>query len=106
MHIPARYCTSYLGDIHIAPELSPMDFVGRFEAHLGDRGYAFDPGNNTPRASRVLIAGEIDAATLHCPAQSNQHAKRLQSLERRSRPNRSARRGAGYVLLVWQQICI
>jgi hypothetical protein len=60
-----------LGDIHITPELSPMDFAGRFETHLGDRRYAFDPRNNAPRASRVLIAGDRDAVTLPWPAQSN-----------------------------------
>ena len=61
MNIPARYCTGYLGDIHITPEPGPMDFAGWFEAFLGDHWYTFDARNNTPRAGRVLIARGRDA---------------------------------------------
>ena len=61
MNIPARYCTGYLGDIHIAPEPGPMDFAGWFEAWLGDRWCTFDARNNTPRVGRVLVARGRDA---------------------------------------------
>lgn len=62
MNIPARYCTSYLGDIGVPPVAAPMDFSGFFEAYLGHRWYAFDPRNNTRRVGRVLIARGRDAA--------------------------------------------
>ena len=62
MNIPARYCTGYLGDIHVVPEPGPMDFAGWFEAFLGDRWYTFDARNNTPRIGRVLIARGRDAS--------------------------------------------
>ena len=61
MNIPARYCTGYLGDIHIPPIPGPMDFAGWFEAYLGDRWYTFDARNNTPRVGRVLMARGRDA---------------------------------------------
>jgi hypothetical protein len=46
-----------------------MDIPAR--QYLDDRGYALDLGNNTPRASRVLSAGDRDAAVLHWPERSN-----------------------------------
>lgn len=61
MNIPARYCTGYLGDIHIPPIPGPMDFAGWFEAYLGERWYTFDARNNTPRIGRVLMARGRDA---------------------------------------------
>ena len=62
MNIPARYCTGYLGDIGRAPDPSPMDFAGWFEAYLGGAWHTFDPRNNVPRIGRVLIARGRDAA--------------------------------------------
>jgi transglutaminase-like putative cysteine protease len=61
MNIPARYCTGYLGDIRIPAVPAPMDFAGWFEAYLGDRWYAFDARNNTPRIGRILMARGRDA---------------------------------------------
>ncbi len=61
MNIPARYCTGYLGDTGTEPPYGPMDFAGWFEAYLGDRWFAFDARNNTPRIGRVLIARGRDA---------------------------------------------
>jgi transglutaminase-like putative cysteine protease len=61
MHIPARYATGYLGDIGV-PLVLPMDFSARFEVYLGDRWWAFDARNNTPRIGRVLMATGRDAA--------------------------------------------
>ncbi len=62
MNIPARYCTSYLGDIGVPPVPEPMDFAASFEAYLGGRWYAFDPRNNAQRIGRILIARGRDAA--------------------------------------------
>jgi transglutaminase-like putative cysteine protease len=62
MNIPARYCTSYLGDIGVPPVAAPMDFAASFEAFLGGRWHVFDPRNNAPRIGRVLIAQGRDAA--------------------------------------------
>jgi transglutaminase-like putative cysteine protease len=62
MNIPARYCTSYLGDIGVPPVNAPMDFAASFEAYLGGRWYSFDPRNNQPRIGRILIARGRDAA--------------------------------------------
>jgi transglutaminase-like putative cysteine protease len=62
MNIPARYCTGYLGDIGVPPDVAPMDFAGWFEAYLGDGWYTFDPRNLVPRIGRVLIAQGRDAA--------------------------------------------
>jgi transglutaminase-like putative cysteine protease len=62
LNIPARYCTSYLGDIGVPPVNAPMDFAASFEAYLGGRWYGFDPRNNQPRVGRILIAQGRDAA--------------------------------------------
>ena len=62
MNIPARYCTSYLGDIGVPTVPAPMDFAASFEAYLGGRWYSFDPRNNQPRIGRILIARGRDAA--------------------------------------------
>ncbi len=61
MNIPARYCTGYLGDMGTEPPYGPMDFAAWFEVWLGDRWYAFDARNNTPRIGRVLLARGRDA---------------------------------------------
>jgi transglutaminase-like putative cysteine protease len=62
MNIPARYCTSYLGDIGVPPVDAPMDFAGSFEAYLGGQWHTFDPRNNQPRVGRILIARGRDAS--------------------------------------------
>ena len=62
MHIPARYCTGYLGDIGLPRDPAPMDFSAWFEVFLGDRWYSFDARHNKPRIGRILIARGRDAA--------------------------------------------
>jgi transglutaminase-like putative cysteine protease len=61
MNIPARYCTGYLGDVGTPPPFPPGDFAAWFEAWIGGRWHIFDPRNNVPRASRVLMARGRDA---------------------------------------------
>lgn len=60
--IPARYAAGYLGEIHIPPTFSPMDFSAWFEVYLENRWWAIDARNNTPRIGRVLMATGRDAA--------------------------------------------
>jgi transglutaminase-like putative cysteine protease len=62
MNIPARYCTGYLGDIGVRPDLAPMDFSAWFEVFLDGRWLAFDARQNRPRIGRILIAQGRDAA--------------------------------------------
>jgi transglutaminase-like putative cysteine protease len=62
MNIPARYCTGYLGDVGTPPPFPPGDFAAWFEAWIGGRWYIFDPRNNVPRRSRVLMARGRDAS--------------------------------------------
>jgi transglutaminase-like putative cysteine protease len=62
MNIPARYCTGYLGDVGMPPPYGPGDFAAWFEAYLDGKWYMFDPRNNVPRMSRVLVARGHDAA--------------------------------------------
>jgi transglutaminase-like putative cysteine protease len=62
MNIPARYCTGYLGDVGTPPPYPPGDFAAWFEAWIGGRWHIFDPRNNVPRSSRVLMARGRDAA--------------------------------------------
>jgi transglutaminase-like putative cysteine protease len=62
MNIPARYCTGYLGDVGTPPPFPPGDFAAWFEAWIGGRWHIFDPRNNVPRMSRVLMARGRDAA--------------------------------------------
>ncbi len=62
MNIPARYCTGYLGDVGTPPPFPPGDFAAWFEAYLGGAWRLFDPRNNVPRQSRVLMARGRDAA--------------------------------------------
>jgi transglutaminase-like putative cysteine protease len=62
MNIPARYCTSYLGDIGVPADPAPMDFSGWFEAYLEDRWHVFDARHNTRRVGRIPIAYGRDAA--------------------------------------------
>jgi transglutaminase-like putative cysteine protease len=61
LNIPARYCTTYLGDIGVSPVDAPMDFAGCMEAFLGGAWHIFDPRNNARRVGRILIARGRDA---------------------------------------------
>jgi transglutaminase-like putative cysteine protease len=62
LNIPARYCTGYLGDVGQPPPYPPGDFAAWFEAWLGGAWHIFDPRNNEPRMSRILMARGRDAA--------------------------------------------
>ncbi len=62
LHIPARYCTGYLGDIRVPPVPAPMDFSAWFEVYLEDRWWTFDARYNCPRVGRVLMAAGRDAS--------------------------------------------
>lgn len=62
LNVPARYCTTYLGDIGVPPVDAPMDFAGCLEAYVGDAWHFFDPRNGARRIGRVLIARGRDAA--------------------------------------------
>jgi transglutaminase-like putative cysteine protease len=62
LNIPARYCTSYLGDIGVPPVDAPMDFSGCMEVFLGGAWHVFDPRNNARRIGRIIIARGRDAA--------------------------------------------
>jgi len=62
MNIPARYCSSYLGDIGVPLVPAPMDFAGCMEAYLGGRWHTFDPRNNARRIGRLMISRGRDAA--------------------------------------------
>jgi transglutaminase-like putative cysteine protease len=62
LNIPARYCTSYLGDIGVPPVDAPMDFAGCMEVYLGSGWHTFDPRNNARRIGRLMIARGRDAA--------------------------------------------
>ena len=61
LHIPARYCNGYLGEIGVPPDPSPMDFSAWFEAYLGGQWYTFDARNNVPRIGRILVSRGRDA---------------------------------------------
>ena len=62
MNIPARYCTGYLGDVGTPPPYGVGDFAAWFEAYIGGRWHLFDPRNNVPRSSRILMARGRDAS--------------------------------------------
>jgi transglutaminase-like putative cysteine protease len=61
LNIPARYCTTYLGDIGVPPVDAPMDFAGCMEVYLGGAWHVFDPRNNARRIGRIIIARGRDA---------------------------------------------
>ena len=61
LNIPARYCTTYLGDIGVPPVDAPMDFAGCMEVFLGGAWHIFDPRNNARRIGRIIIARGRDA---------------------------------------------
>jgi len=60
--IPARYVTSYLGDIGVPKVDAPMDFAACMEVFLGGQWHVFDPRNNARRIGRLIIARGRDAA--------------------------------------------
>ena len=60
MHVPARYCTGYLGDIGV-PVRPYMDFSAWFEVWLGGAWRTFDARHNTPRIGRIVLAHGRDA---------------------------------------------
>jgi transglutaminase-like putative cysteine protease len=62
LNIPARYCTTYLGDIGVPAVDAPMDFAGCMEVFLGGAWHVFDPRNNARRIGRIVIARGRDAA--------------------------------------------
>ena len=62
LNIPARYCTTYLGDIGVPKVDAPMDFAGCLEAYVGDAWHFFDPRNGARRIGRIPIARGRDAA--------------------------------------------
>jgi transglutaminase-like putative cysteine protease len=62
LNIPARYCTTYLGDIGVAAVDAPMDFAGCMEVYLGGGWHMFDPRNNARRIGRLVVARGRDAA--------------------------------------------
>jgi len=62
LNIPARYCTTYLGDIGVPPVDAPMDFAGCMEVYLAGAWHSFDPRNNARRIGRIMIARGRDAA--------------------------------------------
>jgi transglutaminase-like putative cysteine protease len=62
LNIPARYCTSYLGDIGVPPVDAPMDFAACMEVFLGGAWHVFDPRNNAQRIGRIVIGRGRDAA--------------------------------------------
>lgn len=64
LNIPARYCTSYLGDIGVPVVEAPMDFAACIEVYLGGEWHVFDPRNNQRRIARLLVARGRDAADI------------------------------------------
>jgi transglutaminase-like putative cysteine protease len=62
LNIPARYCTTYLGDIGVPPVDAPMDFAACMEVYLGGAWHVFDPRNNARRIGRIIVARGRDAA--------------------------------------------
>jgi transglutaminase-like putative cysteine protease len=62
LSIPARYATSYLGDIGVPATDAPMDFAACMEVFLDGKWHVFDPRNNERRIGRLIIARGRDAA--------------------------------------------
>jgi transglutaminase-like putative cysteine protease len=61
LNIPARYCSSYLGDIGVPVADVPMDFAAAIEVFLDGGWHTFDPRNNARRIGRLLVARGFDA---------------------------------------------
>ncbi len=62
LNIPARYCTGYLGDIGVPPDINPMDFSGWAEVFLDGRWWTMDARHNHPRIGRIVMGRGRDAA--------------------------------------------
>ena len=62
MNIPARYCTGYLGDIGVPPDVNPGDFSGWAEVFLDGRWWTMDARHNHPRIGRIVMGRGRDAA--------------------------------------------
>lgn len=62
MNIPARYCTGYLGDIGVPPDVNPGDFSGWGEVFLNGRWFTMDARHNHPRIGRIVVGRGRDAA--------------------------------------------
>jgi transglutaminase-like putative cysteine protease len=61
LNIPARYSSSYLGDIGVPVADVPMDFAAAIEVFLEGGWHTFDPRNNARRIGRLLVAHGLDA---------------------------------------------
>ncbi|RBP12823.1 transglutaminase-like putative cysteine protease [Roseiarcus fermentans] len=62
MNMPARYCTGYLGDIGVPPDVNPGDFSGWAEVFLDGRWWTLDARHNHPRIGRIVMGRGRDAA--------------------------------------------
>ena len=62
MNIPARYCTGYLGDIGVPPDVNPGDFSAWGEVFLDRRWWTMDARHNHPRIGRIVMGRGRDAA--------------------------------------------
>jgi transglutaminase-like putative cysteine protease len=62
MNVPARYCTGYLGDIGVPPDVNPGDFSAWFEVFLDGRWYTMDARHNHARIGRIVMGRGRDAA--------------------------------------------
>ena len=62
MNIPARYCTGYLGDIGVPPDINPGDFSAWGEVFLDGRWWTMDARHNHPRIGRIVMGRGRDAA--------------------------------------------
>ena len=61
LNIPARYVCSYLPDINVEPDPTPMDFHAWFQVYLDGDWRTFDARHNRERTGRVMIAYGRDA---------------------------------------------
>jgi transglutaminase-like putative cysteine protease len=61
LNIPARYCTGYLGDIGVPPDVAPMDFSAWFDVFLNGTWHTVDARHNQPRVGRIVMARGRDA---------------------------------------------
>ncbi len=62
MNIPARYCTGYLGDIGVPPDVNPGDFSAWGEVFLDGQWWTIDARHNHPRIGRIVMGRGRDAA--------------------------------------------
>jgi transglutaminase-like putative cysteine protease len=62
LNIPARYCTGYLGDIGVPPDVNPGDFSAWAEVFLDGQWWTIDARHNHPRIGRIVMGRGRDAA--------------------------------------------